>query len=68
MPINAIFNRKDFVRSPRPNQEGQTFMLSLDRYSIGINNSYHKETTGMSVIEKMIDVCLIHYLINSESS
>ena len=43
-------------------------MLSLDRDIIGINNSSRKERTGMSAIEKMINVCLIREVIHSESS
>ena len=42
-------------------------MLSLDRYSIVINNSPQKYTTSMSVIERMIDECLICKVSNSES-
>ena len=68
MPVNVKFNSKDIVRPPKPTQEGQTFMLILDRDSIGVNNSSRKEPTSMSVIEKIINVCLIREVINSGRS
>ena len=43
-------------------------MLSLDNDSIGINNSYLKEPTRISAIEKMTYGCLIREVNNSESS
>ena len=38
MTVNVKFNSKYFVRSTKLTQEGQAFMLSLDRGSIEINN------------------------------
>ena len=55
MPVNVNFNNKDFVRHPKPMQEGQDIMLILERGIIIINNSPLKDPTIMSVIEKMID-------------
>ena len=45
-------NSKYFVRPPNPSQEGQELMLSVDRDSIRIHNSLHKEPTNMSVIKR----------------
>ena len=47
-----ISNNKDYIRPPNQKQEGQHFMLRLDREIIGINNIPQKEPTSMSVIEK----------------
>ena len=68
IPVNVKFNIKDFVRLPKPTQEGKPFRLSLERESIGINNGLLKEPISMSVIERIIDAQLIHEVINEESS
>ena len=68
MPVNVKFNSKDFVRPTKLTQEGQVFMLRLDRESIEINNIPQEEPTSMSVIEKNIDGCLTHEVRNPESS
>ena len=68
MPLNVEFNNRDFFRPPKPTQDGQDFMFSLNRKSIGINNNNQKELTNMSIIGKMIDGCLICEVRNQESS
>ena len=68
IPVNVKFNSKYFARTPKPTQEGQAFMLSLDRDSIVINNIPLKEPTNMSVIQNLIDGCLIRQVRNSENS
>ena len=65
--LNVNSNSKYFVRPPKITQEGQEFVLILDRDSIGINNSSWRETKSMSVIEMMINGCLIRKMRNSES-
>ena len=52
MPVNVKFNSRYFVRPRKRTQEGQAFMIILERDSIGINNSSGKEPTNMSEIEK----------------
>ena len=68
MPENVKFNKKYFIRTTETTQEGKAFVLILDMDSIGINNIPQKEPTSISVIEKMIDGCLICEVRNSESS
>ena len=54
IPVNVKFGSKYFVRPPRSTQEGQDFMLILDRDSIGINNSPQKEPISMYIIEQWL--------------
>ena len=53
--VSVKFKIKYFIRPPKPIQQGQDLLLSLDRDSVGINNSSQKEPNSMSVIEEMID-------------
>ena len=66
--LNVNSNSKYFVRPPKITQEGQEFVLILDRDSIGINNNSRKEPTRIYVIENIINECLIQKVSNSKSS
>ena len=62
------FNGNDLFIPHKTTQEGQDFMLSLDRDSIERKNTPQKETARMSVMERNIDGCLIRDVSSSETS